>query len=85
MSKPSSLTIVNFNRVFTLNRYTLMLDCWKKDPDDRPTFTELIATLEEMMTVDTPYSDFSLVDEKETYYDDAFASTSKTVELETHM
>ena len=62
-----------------------MLDCWKEDPDERPTFTELIATLEEMMTADTPYSDFSLVDEKETYYDDAFASTSKTVELETHM
>ena len=73
------------NRVFTLNRYTLMLDCWKEDPDERPTFAQLIATLEEMMTTDTPYYDFNLVDEKEPYYDDAFPSTSKTVELETRM
>ena len=62
-----------------------MRDCWNEDPDERPTLAQLIATLEEMMTTDTPYYDFNLVDGKEPHYDDAFASTSKTVELEIHM
>ena len=34
-----------------------MSDCWRDNPDDRPTFEQLISTLEEMMTRDTPYFD----------------------------
>ena len=62
-----------------------MLDCWKDDPVDRPTFSKLISTLEQMMTADTPYYDFSQVDESEPFYSDVAASTSKTVELETNL
>jgi len=63
-----------------------MLDCWKDDPDDRPTFAQLASTLEQMMmTADTPYYDFSQVDESEPFYSDVAASTSKTVELETNL
>ena len=62
-----------------------MLDCWKDDPVDRPTFSQLIPTLEQMMTADTPYYDFSQVDESEPFYSDVAASTSKTVELETNL
>jgi len=36
-----------------------MLDCWKHDPDKRPTFAQLISTLEKMMTADTPYYDIN--------------------------
>ena len=42
---------------FTLFRYSFMSDCWRDNPDDRPTFEQLISTLEEMMTRDTPYFD----------------------------
>ena len=34
-----------------------MSDCRREDPDDRPTFEQLISTLEEMMTRDAPYFD----------------------------
>ncbi|XP_022808910.1 fibroblast growth factor receptor 2-like [Stylophora pistillata] len=37
--------------------YSFMSDCWREDPDDRPTFEQLISTLEEMMTRDAPYFD----------------------------
>ncbi|KAL9987774.1 hypothetical protein ACROYT_G002132 [Oculina patagonica] len=38
--------------------YSLMSDCWKENPDERPTFEQLILTLETMMTRDSPYFDF---------------------------
>lgn len=60
-----------------------MLDCWKDDPDERPPFAQLISTLEKMMTADTPYYDFSQLDETEPCYSNAFANTSKTVEPDT--
>ena len=60
-----------------------MLDCWKHDPNERPTFAQLILTLERMMTVDTPYYDFSNLDETEPYYSNVVDSTSETEELDT--
>ena len=63
-----------------------MMDCWKDDPNERPSFSQLIPILEEMMTVDTPYYDFTLLDENQACYNVAFAAsatTSKTVALET--
>jgi len=62
-----------------------MLGCWKENPDERPTFTQLITTLEKMMTTDTPYYDLSKVDETEPYYSNARPSSSKTSELDTKM
>ncbi|KAJ7323431.1 hypothetical protein OS493_031628 [Desmophyllum pertusum] len=43
--------------------YSLMSDCWKEDPDERPTFEQLISTLENMMTKNTPYFDFDKLKE----------------------
>lgn len=44
-----------------------MADCWKQMPDKRPSFEQLIATLEQMMTKDTLYADFEKLDENEPY------------------
>ena len=65
------------------NRYELMLDCWKHHPGERPTFGQLISTLERMMTADTPYYDCSNLDETEPYYSNVVARTSETEELDT--
>ena len=71
---------------FSLNRYKLMMDCWKDDPIERPSFSQLILILEEMMTVDTPYYDFTLLDESQACYNVASAATtSKTVTRETQL
>ena len=35
-----------------------MLDCWKEEPDERPSFEQLIPKLETMMTKDNPYFDW---------------------------
>ena len=58
-----------------------MMDCWKDNPDDRPTFTQLLSIMEEMMTLDTPYFDLSKTDESESCYGEVAASTSRTTEL----
>ena len=62
-----------------------MLDCWKHNLDERPTFAQLISTLEKMMTADTPYYDFSNLEETEPCYSETAASTSETEELDTKM
>ena len=62
-----------------LNRYKLMMNCWKADPNERPSFSQLIPILEEMMTEDTPYYHFQLLDQNQPCYREAFATnTSKT-------
>ena len=43
----------------TFSRYELMLDCWKEEPDERPSFEQLISALETMMEKDTPYFDWN--------------------------
>ena len=69
-----------------LNRYKLMMDCWKEDPNERPSFVQLIPILEEMMTEDTPYYYFRLLDQNQTCYREASATnTSKTSTLETKL
>ena len=57
-----------------------MLDCWRDDPNERPSFTEMIPTLEQMMTADTPYYDFTLLDESQECYSDQRPSTSETLD-----
>ena len=64
-------------------RYELMLNCWKEDPSERPTFEELISTLEEMMTRDTPYYDFDKLDEMDACYSDVISDSSKTGDQDT--
>ena len=46
----------------------MMTDCWMENPDDRPNFTQIRERLEEMMQVDNPYLDFSVLDESRDYY-----------------
>ena len=36
-----------------------MLDCWRVDPEERPSFEQLTTRIEEMMTRDTPYFDLN--------------------------
>ena len=36
-----------------------MLDCWKEEPEERPSFEQLILRLETMMTKDAPYFDWN--------------------------
>ena len=62
-----------------------MLDCWNDDPNERPSFSEMIPTLEQMMTADTPYYDFTLLDESQECYNDQYPSTSKTDGYDTRL
>ena len=57
-----------------------MLDCWHDDPRRRPTFEQIVASLEIMMTRDTPYFDFNQLDETHSYYNIA-SSLSWTNEM----
>ena len=49
-----------------------MLDCWRVDPEERPSFKQLITRIEEMMTRDTPYFDLN-----EDYESDASNTETK--------
>ncbi|XP_078379572.1 uncharacterized protein LOC144662599 isoform X1 [Oculina patagonica] len=48
--------------------YQLVLDCWKDEPSERPTFESATRSLEQMMQEDTPYLDFESLDESKAYY-----------------
>ena len=56
----------------------MMSDCWKEVPDERPTFEQLIVTLEAMMTRDTPYADFNKLNEDEAYYQVEISNSGET-------
>ena len=45
-----------------------MTDCWKQNPDNRPSFKELVEMLENLMLQDVEYFDFNLLDETKDYY-----------------
>ena len=49
-----------------------MLDCWRADPEERPSFKQLVTRIEEMMTRDTPYFDLN-----EDYESDASNTETK--------
>ena len=53
---------------FNFVRYQLMLNCWKEDPNERPTFESVTKSLENMMLEDTPYLDLETLDESKSYY-----------------
>ncbi|CAH3182955.1 unnamed protein product, partial [Porites lobata] len=66
--------------------YKLMMDCWKEDPTERPSFVQLVPILEEMMTEDTPYYYFRLLDQNQPCYREASAiNTSKASTLDTKL
>ena len=45
-----------------------MKDCWKRNPDERPSFPELVERLEQLMLQEVEYLDFNLLDENKDYY-----------------
>ena len=53
---------------FISRRYSLMTDCWKYDPDERPTFPELVERLEELMLKEVDYHTFDKLDESKACY-----------------
>ena len=59
-------------------RFQLVLECWKEDPSERPTFDQATKTLEKMMTVGTPYMDFDLLDESKAYYNENICEEEAT-------
>ena len=64
-----SLTPITSNpHFFTLFSYSLMLDCWKQDLNERPSFQELVGKLERLMHQEVEYFDFDKVDESKDYY-----------------
>ncbi|XP_078368380.1 uncharacterized protein LOC144652235 [Oculina patagonica] len=48
--------------------YQLMLNCWREEPSDRPTFESATRSLEEMLQEDTPYLDLETLDESKSCY-----------------
>ena len=55
-----------------------MMDCWRQNPDERPSFQEMVGRLEQLMLQEVEYFDFSEVDETKDYYQ---VQESKTVEI----
>ena len=45
---PSSASVVVMNNMFLSISYQIMLDCWRENPVDRPTFERLRNTMKEM-------------------------------------
>ena len=55
-----------------------MMDCWKQNPDERPSFLELVEKLERTMTEQVEYLDLKQLDETKVYYQ---VQESKTGEI----
>ncbi|CAH3115182.1 unnamed protein product, partial [Porites lobata] len=60
------------------NFYAFMMECWKQNPDERPSFQELVERLERTMTEQVEYLDLKQLDETKTYYQ---VQESKTGEI----
>lgn len=43
------LAVCVFTGVFFTHRYQTMLDCWQGEPQERPTFTELVERLGDLL------------------------------------
>ena len=68
-----------FNKPLLPSSYTLMTDCWKKDPDERPSFEELVERVEQMLLREVEYFDLNKMDESKDYYR---VQESKTAEID---
>ena len=55
-----------------------MTDCWKQDPDERPSFEELVERVEQMLLQEVEYFDLNKMDESKDYY----REESKTGEID---
>ena len=55
-----------------------MMECWKQNPDEKPSFQELVGRLEQLMLQNVEYFDFNKVNETKDYY---HVQESKTGEI----
>ena len=55
-----------------------MMDCWKQNPDERPSFRKLVERLERTMTEQVEYLDLKQLDVTKAYYQ---VQESKTGEI----
>ncbi len=46
-----------------------MSDCWKQDPDDRPSFSQLLERMEQLILQEVDYFYFEKLDESKDYYE----------------
>ena len=53
---------------FSSFSYSVMRDCWKQDPDERPSFQQLLDTMEHVVLQEVSYFDLSKLDESKDYY-----------------
>ena len=74
-----SLFIWGLKKLFLLSvSYAFMMECWKQNPDERPSFQELVGRLERTMTEQVEYLDLKQLDETKAYYQ---VQESKTGEI----
>ena len=45
-----------------------MTDSWKQDPDERPSFEELVGRVEQVLLQEAEYFDLDKMDESKDYY-----------------
>ena len=76
LHKQSEILINRF--LFLPVSYSFMMDCWKENPDERPSFQELVLRLEELMLEEVEYFDFNKVDESKDCYQ---VKESRTAEI----
>lgn len=54
--------------LFFFYSYKMMQDCWQDNPENRPTFTQILVNLETIMQKENPYLDLTAVDESHPEY-----------------
>ena len=65
-------------------RFQLVLECWKEEPSERPTFDQATKALETMLMEGTPYMDFELLDESKEYYSEKLSEDDDTPSTDIH-
>lgn len=62
----------------SLFSYSVMKDCWKQDPDERPSFQQLLERLEQLMLQEVDYFQFDKLDESKDYYAVQYSKSEET-------
>ena len=56
--------------------FNIMSYCWSQDPEERPTFEELVEEFEKLLVQDTDYIDLNMFPEND-YYNEVSLSDEK--------
>ena len=68
----------------SFSSFEIMLDCWKENPAERPTFTNLRSIFDAMLQQDNPYIQFDNINTHKPYYDTSMSLSTdddKTIGL----